>query len=1126
MDERFGRGGKAAGMARVKQTTIDGLALPMSGRDNVPVGRDAPAFRIPVRRSLRMHRKLAFGVGLLVLVALLGYALTRKPVYRAESRVYVEPIPTRVLGDPGTGNFDMARYESFLQEQMETVTRPDILLAAVRSMPVGVWQQPGETAEAAAARLGAALKTERVSTSYQLAISVGAANPEAAAAAANAVTRAYLDAGQKDSKALSAGRLELLTEERQRIADEMQAMRAEQASLGASLGVANPNGVGGDSYDAELQNVRGELASARQAHDIAAAQLAALTGPGGQHAAGTVATAEEAVASDPAISSMRIAINQRRATLIAQMNGMKPANPVYQEDQAELARLDQQLAGMTTSLQAQVEQRMEAKLRQELQRTGDVEARLNGEVSRDTALATSAGPKLQRTGELTTDLARLETRYAAVDDLVRGLQLETNGPGMAHLAVAASVPGAPEPSKSRLVLILALPLALLMGVGAAVIARRMDARIYTAGDVEQTLGFAPVGVLPERSEVSDGVTEEYLLRLAAGLEAAYRRAGARSFVFTAASASSLIDAEVEAARRKLEELGFAVTVLPAEQVLRPVGEAAGAGEREGFALAHLESLKGEFDLLLIGAHPLLHSAEAEYAVRSADAVILVVESGVTTGQELQGAAVLLRRLQASGVGTLLRGVTLRHAEPEFRRSLEVLEGRAIPGRAVPSRVEKERTVAADAGAVDQPSAGGSRGGLGDLPVVEPDADAPEVMHPVASAPAVAEAALGEPVAVDEQRTAFQPVVVGQELRLVPVEAEDDMPKPGLLARCLQNFRKETMSILPDDGEEMSAERPEASPPTFAAPLKVRLPASAIEAETSRMDSETVAKPSVARVAGGSRVAGRTVANDEEPPRSLRVADASAASPELSAEPKAEVLTGQPRADELWPALPVATAPETKITTDVPAEELPEVSAPVRRWGPMTDRRPLVLVGVAERVELQPTDPVPLEQLEQHEPMQPLELPEPAAAVQPAAGLSPKSWVTSTANRLVIFQERKAEAEDAPSQGSKLPENVPADPSARSEETVDERARTGPAPRQAPKTWRMEDQELGRSQELPVLAAAFETGSIQMREKGAATAGTARSWAALSRFNVLRADESEEETTASGARARAPRGLRG
>ena len=340
------------------------------------------------------------------------------------------------------------------------------------------------------------------------------------------------------------------------------------------------------------------------------------------------------------------------------MQGMKTGNPIYQDDLQELARLDHEVTGVTTGMQAEAEGRAEAKLRQELQRATDLEVRLTSEVNRQTALAADAGPKLQRAAELTADLARLQTRYATVDDALRSLQLETSGPGAAHLASAANVPFAPVPSKSRIVLVLALPLALILGLAAAVLALRVDGRLYTADDVEETLGFAPVGILPRTED--GALMDEAFLRLAAGLEAARRRAGTRSFVFTAVSAHSSSDRVIEATERWLRRLGLLTRLLPAAALLGEVAGslAASTGHgRRALAASGLNETETDAELLLIVAQPLLHSAEAEYAVRFSDAVILVVESGLTTRQELLAAAALLRRLGASDVGVLLQDVT-------------------------------------------------------------------------------------------------------------------------------------------------------------------------------------------------------------------------------------------------------------------------------------------------------------------------------------------------------------------------------------------------------------------------------------------------------------------------------------
>ena len=174
---------------------------------------------------------------------------------------------------------------------------------------------------------------------------------------------------------------------------------------------------------------------------------------------------------------------------------------------------------MTVQLRDRAARQLQDKLRTELERTSDVESRINSQLARQTSSATTASPRLQRAEELTADVQRLTARYTTVDNALHSLQLETSGPGMAHLALAAATPGGPEPSKRRMLLLAALPLALLAGLFAAVFMRKRDKRVYTGNDVDDVLGFAPIAMLPARAEVSTDVLEEYFLRLAAGWKA-------------------------------------------------------------------------------------------------------------------------------------------------------------------------------------------------------------------------------------------------------------------------------------------------------------------------------------------------------------------------------------------------------------------------------------------------------------------------------------------------------------------------------------------------------------------------------------------------------------------------------
>ena len=694
----------------MKRPTIEGLPSPAArtaNQDSTP----QPAFDVDAVGSVKRHPRLAAAVAAVVLVLVLAYGLSRKPTYQAESLTYIEPMASKVLNEsPTQDGYDSVRYDTYIQQQMQTALRPDILAKAIGKLPPFVWQFPGESIQSAVGRLQGALKVERVSTSYQLSISISNPNPETAAAVVNAVTNTYLEQGRKDEHAVIDQRLQLLGEERQRIQQNLDEDRVEQASLGGALGLANPTGLVGNQYDTQIAGVQTQVATAREARDAAAAQLAALQGPGGgTNSPALAAAAEELINGDAGLNSMKGTINERKAVLNTQMAGLTTSNPIYRQDQAEIADLDRSLEAATAQLRERTERRLQDKMRADLQRTADIENRLNAQLKQQTATATSAAPKLQRATEIAADIERLNARYGVVDDAMRGLQLESNGPGSAHLSVAAAVPVSPEPSKRKLILLMAFPLAMIAGIGAAVLARRLDPKIYSGPDVEKVLGFLPIGVMPARDEVSERVMEEYALRLAAGLQSAYRTSSAQSFVFTAASSTMEIGPLVRAIEGRLGALGFKALVKDAGSMLhgtnRPQNSQRGLmaqrsnalvrtidGVRQGFAAEEIDKLKQKFDLLLIDAPPLLNSAETEYLVRCADATILIAESGVTLKSELFQSAVLLQQLNVAGVGAVLQELHLKDADASFRAAVaavERLQRGVLPEVAMEQKVEEE-----------------------------------------------------------------------------------------------------------------------------------------------------------------------------------------------------------------------------------------------------------------------------------------------------------------------------------------------------------------------------------------------------------------------------------------------------
>jgi hypothetical protein len=181
----------------------------------------------------------------------------------------------------------------------------------------------------------------------------------------------------------------------------------------------------------------------------------------------------------------------------------------------------------------------------------------------------------------------------------------------------------------------------LLGVAVALIAHRVDPRVYVASDVEHILGFAPMAQLPDFSEVPNEVTEEHLLRLASAIDRAFKDRDLSHCVFTGTGP------------------GAGVTTVGAgvKKMLATMGQAEGKPR----------------ETVLVDAAPLAGSEETAQLVRSADCTIVVIESGVTTRAQLRIVANILQRIKAPAVGFVLNRVRLAKADPAFRRSVREME---------------------------------------------------------------------------------------------------------------------------------------------------------------------------------------------------------------------------------------------------------------------------------------------------------------------------------------------------------------------------------------------------------------------------------------------------------------------
>lgn len=664
------------------------LAVPPPTVRAMPAGNPARVFfHFDFLRSLQLHRALAIGIFSTAVLLASAYVLRMWPIYMAQSLVYIQPAPPRLIAK-GTSNrlpYDSDAYESYIQQQIHNITRPDVLLGALHKLPAISWRTSAETEQAAADRLGKSIEVARVGTGYQVSITARNSNATLAAQVSNSVASSFIESATRELRSGDTQLIELLHEEGERLLKELAADREEQEDLNRKLGGATVGASMPDPFDEQIRQVRAELIKARAANDEAAARLTSIATGGSASTAALNAEADEIVSADPGMVGSKTALNQRRSVIITQMANLAPNHPQYKQDAEELAQINASLEAMNVELRSKAETHFQQRLKTDLERTSAVEAQLNARLAQLTAAASGASPRLQRSNELAGDIQRLQNRYASVDKQYRNLTTEDNAPGAVYLSAAAVPPIHATNSgvlRNAMVVVFA---GLLLGIAAAVTANNLDPHVYTSTDVERILGFAPMSQLPDFAQVSEGVAEECTLRLAVAIENAYQQGGLQSCVFTGVTPGAGVTTVVTRVRTLLEAMGRSTVLVDASgtaaaDASSPAGSDATTelmtkqrGSRSTALLQKVAEETGEETIVLADSSPVLISGETEDLARFIDSAIIVIESGVTTRAQLRDVASTLRRLEVAAAGVVLNRIDLAKADPTFLHSVRSVE---------------------------------------------------------------------------------------------------------------------------------------------------------------------------------------------------------------------------------------------------------------------------------------------------------------------------------------------------------------------------------------------------------------------------------------------------------------------
>jgi Mrp family chromosome partitioning ATPase/uncharacterized protein involved in exopolysaccharide biosynthesis len=611
-------------------------------------------------------------------------------------------------------------------------------------VPAADWYFYGSTEDRAVAVLQKALTVARLRGSYDVEISLDGMEPHQVTDLVNTITETYVERARHEEYYERDQRLAILHTEESHLQTELAQKVAQQEQLLRDLGVGSVKSDESSPYNEEITKLQSDLTEATEQLNAALSNLTALQSGG---APGLQAAAQDAAATDPGLMALKTSLSSQRGVLVQQMAGLTPSNPIYQQDEDQLKSIDAQISKTTADLQQKTAAHLTHKYEADITQKRLVVAGLRHQLLEQTQLATGSAPRFQQAQQISSDIDHLQTGYAQVEERMREIEVDSSAPGSIQVLTAARVPSGPNKNKTVILAFILLFMSAGASVGAAVAIDYLDPHIYGADDVQQVMGFPPLGLLLDHDHFSAEVSQQYLLRLAAALHHAVRVSGARTFLFSATDPEGGTTTIVEKVARQLRSLNMRTLTIAATNVdgrityvsTSPTADQAREATRDtgrhanpagsdklerqqpgplalsmhlgepantmfsgSFVAQILSEHQDDYDVVLIDGGPLLISADAEYLARIADGTVVVTQSGRTTRTQLKRSAALLEKLHVPGVAVVLNRIqpdradaALRQDIEDFQQQLKKQRGTAISKNYIRRIPVQERPAAAD-----------------------------------------------------------------------------------------------------------------------------------------------------------------------------------------------------------------------------------------------------------------------------------------------------------------------------------------------------------------------------------------------------------------------------------------------
>lgn len=672
--------------------------------------------------SLIAHPVLALVIFTLVLLAGIPFVFIKgRTLYSAAATVQVAPSYMKNLRDDGELSFPSnTQYREFLQQQVSSVLRYDIVQEALRSLGQDGqrWYLPGESERLTVDRLRNLISVRAIPDTYMIEISMQNEGKIGVAELINAVVETYVERMRVERVYGADVRARTLETREKELVGLIQQKTERRTGMVLQLGISAFSGKEENPYDRVLANMRSALAETRNKRFEAEARYNAFLARGETDI--NTRSIQEAVLIDPGLANLKSNLYKRRADLLTQLAGLTPAHPAYNGLEDEARRIDAEITAQTGSLSTQVRGSVLARFQTTVDQTRQVERDLARDLAEQEKLGANFANLYNQAMTLTLDLDQDRKELDAVRERLNQFAAEQDSFGFVRMVNPALPPERPFGPGKKKILLLVLMAALAAGLAAPIGRDMMDRRVHTLNDAERILGIPALGWMVERTEAATHIFAEDLLRRMANALLRDRESnGTRVFAFSAVKPGAGTSDLVLSLGKTLTALGYPALIVEAnafmpDQRMRPdqadqpgliqllEGQADPAacvtaatpdipariwlGQQS--ATRHLDridqmgkigTLFGDtYAFILVDIPPLLLSADAEMLARQLQHLILLVEAGSVSSGELRRAGRELEKIQPAAVGLVVNRVRPFAGGGYLRElMLEYLTGRKI-----------------------------------------------------------------------------------------------------------------------------------------------------------------------------------------------------------------------------------------------------------------------------------------------------------------------------------------------------------------------------------------------------------------------------------------------------------------